>query len=65
MTALIWASGRGHVGVVNELVNVGAKVDAADKVWNTLRYSDLRPHHQLQKQIITANYSSVNVGFTV
>ena len=32
MTALIWASGRGHTGVVSELINRGAKAEVADKV---------------------------------
>jgi len=32
MTALIWAAGRGHVGVVSELINQGAKAEVADKV---------------------------------
>lgn len=32
MTALIWASGRGHTEVVNHLLDAGANPDAADKV---------------------------------
>lgn len=32
MTALIWASGRGHSEVVNHLLEAGANPDAADKV---------------------------------
>ena len=32
MTALIWASGRGHSAVVNHLLDAGANPDAADKV---------------------------------
>ena len=32
MTALIWACGRGHTGVVSELINRGAKAEVADKV---------------------------------
>ena len=32
MTALIWASGRGHTEVVNHLLEAGANPDAADKV---------------------------------
>lgn len=32
MTALIWASGRGHTEVVDHLLEAGANPDAADKV---------------------------------
>lgn len=32
MTALIWASGRGHTEVVHHLLEAGANPDAADKV---------------------------------
>ena len=32
MTALIWASGRGHSEVVKHLLAAGANPDAADKV---------------------------------
>lgn len=32
MTALIWASGRGHTEVVNHLLEAGANPNAADKV---------------------------------
>ncbi len=32
MTALIWAAGRGHTGVVRELLDGGARAEIADKV---------------------------------
>ena len=32
MTALIWASGRGHTQVVEELLDAGADANSADKV---------------------------------
>lgn len=32
MTALIWASGRGHIECVRELLDAGALADSADKV---------------------------------
>ena len=35
MTALIWASGRGHTEVVDHLLEAGANPDAADKVRDT------------------------------
>ena len=40
MTALIWASGRGHTEVVNHLLVAGANPDAADKVrWEGFSWS--------------------------
>lgn len=39
MTALIWASGRGHTAVVNHLLDAGANPDAADKVRETCQLS--------------------------
>ena len=40
MTALIWASGRGHTEVVNHLLVAGANHDAADKVrWEGFSWS--------------------------
>lgn len=32
MTALIWASGRGHIDCVKALLDAGAAPDSADKV---------------------------------
>lgn len=37
MTALIWASGRGHANVALELIRAGAKADEADKVGGYLK----------------------------
>ena len=39
MTALIWASGRGHTAVVNHLLDAGANPDAADKVRESFQLS--------------------------
>ena len=48
MTALIWASGRGHTEVVDHLLEAGANPDAADKVRDVREYRRgrfSRDHH--------------------